>query len=63
MALETLRQMAGRLAAAPSSLHPLQIADMSIAEKLACRYFLPEGLCPAGLGTEDEIWTEYEARK
>jgi hypothetical protein len=58
--VETLQAMAGRLAA--PSLYPLSIADMSIAEKLACRYFLPEHLMPPGLGTEKEIWAEYEAR-
>jgi hypothetical protein len=60
--INTLRQMAERLAAA-TPRHPLQIDDMSIAEKLACRYFLPEDLCPEGLGTEEEIWSEFEARK
>jgi hypothetical protein len=54
--------MAERFAAA-SSGPPLQVADMAIAEKLACRLFLPEDLCPEGLGTEDEIWREYAARK
>jgi hypothetical protein len=51
--LETLQTMAERMARAASSPHPLDINDMSIAEKLACRYFLPENLCPTGLGTED----------
>jgi hypothetical protein len=60
--IETLQQMAARLAAAPASPHPLELADMSIAEKLACRYFLPDELQPAGLGTEEEIWAEYAAR-
>jgi hypothetical protein len=62
--LGELQAMAERFAAtAASSRHPpLQIDDMSIAEKLAC-YFLPEHLRPAGLGTEEEIWAEYEARK
>lgn len=41
---------------------PLEIADMSVAEKLACRYFLPDKLQPAGLGTEEEIWAEYASR-
>jgi hypothetical protein len=59
---ETLRQMAERLSVAlPASLHPLQVADMSVAEKLACRYFLPAELQPPGLGTEAEIWAEYAA--
>jgi hypothetical protein len=60
--LGTLATMAERFAAA-SSGPPLQVADMAIAEKLACRLFLPEDLCPEGLGTEDEIWREYAARK
>jgi hypothetical protein len=59
----TLRQIAERLATAASSPHPLQVDDMSIAEKLACRYFLPENLCPEGLESEDAIWSEFEARK
>jgi hypothetical protein len=60
--LDTLRQMAERLAVAPSSLHPPQAADMSIMEKLSCRLFLPEDMCPEGLGSADEIWAEFEAR-
>jgi hypothetical protein len=59
--VDTLQQMAQRLAA-HAPLHPLDTADMSIAEKLACRYFLPDELLPAGLGTEEEIWAEYQAR-
>jgi hypothetical protein len=58
----TLLQMAQRFAAA-APLHPLDTADMSIAEKLACRLFLPENLQPAELPTEDQIWAEYQARK
>jgi hypothetical protein len=60
--LEELRQMAQRFAVT-ASLYPLRTADMSIAEKLACRYFLPEALQPAGLGTEDEIWAEYQSAR
>jgi hypothetical protein len=48
--------------AATAHLYPVDIGDMSIAEKLACRYFLPEDLQPAGLPTEDQIWAEYQAR-
>jgi hypothetical protein len=60
--LDTLQGMAERLAAT-SSGPPLQVPEMAPAEKLACRLFLPEDLIPAGLGTEDEIWAEYGARK
>jgi hypothetical protein len=60
--LAELRQMAQRFAAA-AHLYPLSIDDMSIAEKLACRWFLPDELLPAGLPTEDQIWAEYRARK
>jgi hypothetical protein len=59
---DTLQQMAERLAT-PAPLHPIKIDDMSIAEMLACRLFLPEELMPKGLGTEEEIWAEYAARK
>jgi hypothetical protein len=59
---DELEEMAGRFAAL-AHLHPLDVSDMSIAEKLACRCFLPEDLRPVGLGTVDEIWAEYEARK
>jgi hypothetical protein len=57
--LEELQAMAGRLAAT-AHLYPLPIDDMSIAEMLACRWFLPEHLMPAGLGTEEEIWAKYQ---
>jgi hypothetical protein len=59
--LDTLQTMAQRLAAT-AHLYPLSIADMSIMERLACRYFLPEDLCPVGLESEDAIWAEFEAR-
>jgi hypothetical protein len=59
---DTLRQIAERFAAA-AHLQPLQIDDMSVAEKLACRLFLPEHLMPAGLGGVDEIWAEYQTRR
>jgi hypothetical protein len=39
------------------------VENMSIAEMLACRLFLPEHLMPAGLGTEEEIWAEYQTRR
>jgi hypothetical protein len=55
----TLAAMAERFAAS-APRYPLQIDDMSIAEMLACRLFLPEHLMPAGLGTEEEIWAEYQ---
>jgi hypothetical protein len=59
--IETLRAIAQRFTAlAPRC--PLQIDDMSIAELLACRLFVPEHLRPAGLPTEDEIWAEYRAK-
>ena len=58
--VNTLEEMAERLAVAGSSAHPLQVDDMSIAEKLACT-LLPEPLRPAGLPTEAAIWAEYEA--
>jgi hypothetical protein len=60
--LETLQTMAQRFAAT-AHLLPLQLDDMAIAEKLACRFFLPEELMPAGLGTEEEIWAKYAALK
>jgi hypothetical protein len=60
--IDTLAAMAQRFAAlAPH--YPLQIDDMSIAEKLACRYFLPEDLRPTGLATEDQIWAEYRSMR
>ena len=58
--LDQLEQMAQRFAVAPQ--HHLRVDDMSIAEMLACRWFLPEELMPAGLGSEDEIWAQYQAR-
>jgi hypothetical protein len=60
--LAELQEMAERFAAT-AHLCPLDLADMSIMEKLACRYFLPVDLCPEGLGSEGEIWAEYEARR
>jgi hypothetical protein len=59
---DMLQQMAERFAAL-APLRPLDLDDMSIAEKLACRYFLPEALLPAGLGTEDQIWAEYQSAR
>jgi hypothetical protein len=59
--IDTLQQMAQRFAAT-AHLYPLLIDDMAPMEMLACRYFLPEHLMPAGLGTEEEIWAEYKAR-
>jgi hypothetical protein len=59
--IDTLQQMAARFAAA-ARLHPLDIADMSLAEKLCC-HFLPESMRPAGLPTEDQIWAEYRSRR
>jgi len=59
---DTLQAMAQR-SAALAPRYPLQIDDMSIAEKLACRYFLPEDRRPAGLGTEDQIWAEYQSMR
>ena len=56
--IDTLQQMAQRLVA--PSLHPLDIADLSVAEKVAC-LLLPEPLRPAGLPTEAAIWAEFEA--
>ena len=56
-----LQQMAERHAAT-AHLCPIDVTDMSIAELLACRLFLPEHLQPAGLPTEDEIWADYKAR-
>lgn len=58
--LDELEEMARRLAAG-ALLRPLQIADMSCAEMLAC-HFLPERLRPAGLGSEDEIFALTAAR-
>jgi hypothetical protein len=60
--IATLQQMAERLAVA-AARDPLQIDDMSIAEMLACRWFLPEELMPPGRGSEKEIWAEYAARQ
>jgi hypothetical protein len=59
--INTLREMAQRLTAAPQV--PLDVRDLSTAEKLAIRCFWPADLCPEGLGTEKEIWAEYAARK
>lgn len=58
--LDTLQQMAQRLAAAGSSPDPLHLDDMSPAEKLAC-HMLPKPLRPAGLPSKAAIWAEYEA--
>jgi hypothetical protein len=58
--VDKLREMA-RTLAATAHLYPLQLADMSVAERLAC-HLLPEPMRPAGLGTEDEIWAEYWER-
>jgi hypothetical protein len=58
--VDKLREMAQSLAAT-AHLCPLQLADMSVAERVAC-HLLPEPMRPAGLGTEDEIWAEYQAR-
>jgi hypothetical protein len=60
--VDTLRQMAQRLAAT-AHLYPLDTADMSPAEKLAILHFWPEDLCPEGLGSADEIWAEFAARE
>lgn len=60
--IDTLASMAQRLAAAGLSDHPLQLDDMSVAEKLACT-LLPEPLRPAGQPTKAEIWAEYEAKR
>jgi hypothetical protein len=57
-----LQGIAERFAAA-APRWPLQVDDMSIAEMLACRYFLPEHLMPAGLPSEDQIWSKYRALK
>jgi hypothetical protein len=57
--IDTLAAMAERLAVS-APMHPLDLADMSPAEKLAC-HLLPEPLRPAGLPTEAAIWAEYEA--
>jgi hypothetical protein len=58
--LDELEEMARRLAAV-ALLHPLQIDDMSYAERLAC-HLLPESMRPRGLASEDQIWAEYRAR-
>jgi hypothetical protein len=60
--LDTLQTIAQRFAAAASSRYPLQIDDMSPVEQLAC-HLLADELRPVGLGTVDEIWAAYEARK
>ena len=57
-----LQQIAERFAAM-AHRWPLQIDDMSIAEMMACRYFLPGHLQPVGLPDENEIWSEYEKRR
>jgi hypothetical protein len=59
--INTLREMAQRLTAAPQV--PINVSDLSIAEKLAIRCFWPDDRCPEGLGTEKEIWAEYAALK
>jgi hypothetical protein len=60
--LDTLQQIAQRFAAA-APRHPLDVSDMSIAEMLAVRWFLPEDLWPADLPTDDQIWAEYRSRR
>ena len=57
-----LEQMAARFART-AHLYPLPVDDMSPAEMLACRYFLPEDLQPEGLGSEDEIFALVAARR
>jgi hypothetical protein len=59
--IETLQAMAQRLGAT-AHLYPLDLDDMSIAEKLAC-HLLPDELRPASLPTEDQIWAQFEALK
>jgi hypothetical protein len=56
----TLQQVAERLAA--PSHYPLDVADLSLVEKLALT-LLPEPLRPAGLPTEAEIWAEFRAMR
>ena len=49
----------GKRLAAPSR-YPLDVADLSLVEKLAFT-LLPEPLRPAGLPPEAVIWAEFEA--
>jgi hypothetical protein len=58
---DTLQAIAQRFAAL-APMHPLDLADMAPAEKLAC-HFLPEHLRPAGLPSEAAIWAEFRALK
>jgi hypothetical protein len=60
--VEELRQMAGRFAAT-AHLYPLLIDDMAPMEMLACRYFLPEHVMPAGLPTEAQIWADFQTSR
>jgi hypothetical protein len=60
--IETLQEIARRFAVL-APMWPLQINDMSTAELLACRLFLPEHLRPPNLPTEAKIWDEYERRR
>jgi hypothetical protein len=59
---DTLVSMAQCFAAAAASDHPLQLDDMSPAEKLCC-HLLPAELRPAGLPTEAEIWSEFNTAR
>jgi hypothetical protein len=52
--IDTLRQMAQRLGASAQRV-PLDVSDMSNAELLAVRWFLPEQLQPPGLPSEAAI--------
>jgi hypothetical protein len=60
--IEELQTIAGRLAGT-AHLAPFTADDMSIVEMLSCRLFLPEGMQPAGLPSEPEIWAEYQRRR
>jgi hypothetical protein len=58
--VDTLEQMARRMTATAHLGPPLDVSDLSLAERVSC-CLLPEELRPEGLGTEDEIWAEFEA--
>jgi hypothetical protein len=58
--VDELQEMARRMAAT-AHLSPLDLGDMSIAEKVAC-HLLPESMRPEGLPSEAEIWRQYRAR-
>jgi hypothetical protein len=58
--MDTLERMAERLVAT-AHLAPFTVDDMAPVELLAC-HLLPEGMRPAGLPAEDDIWSKIRTR-